>query len=138
MLRQSIIILSALFTLGVNANPNYEDNPITDYVNAQIETLELELELFGTVMNTDIASIESIQVYEIEEELTLDFDTSNYLPADFNAFEGMVTLDWTEIDLYELEEEENFDFNVQDYLPEGFDPYEGMNKTELDQGICYF
>ena len=70
-------------------------------------------------------SIESIDLYEPEEEFEIGFDTTKYLPEDFNARTGMDDIDWSTIELYEIEEEDDFD--PKKYLPEGFNPYEGMD-----------
>ena len=135
MLRQSIITAAVLFTLTLNANPELEDNPIATYISEQIETLELELELFGTQTNDDIISIETLDVYEVEEEVQLNFDTSAYLPKDFNPREGMDDIDWSTIEIYEVEEEVNFDFDVRLYLPHNFNPYRGMS-TYSEISLC--
>lgn len=137
MLRQSILILFAFVALGATATAAPKESPMEELIANQIELLDLELELFGTPANTTIISIASIDVYEVEEESTIDFDTSKYLPKGFNAKAGMEDIDWSSIELYEVEEEVEFDFNVKDYLPKGFDPYKGMN-TLASEGICLF
>jgi len=135
MLRKSILILFVLFAFSANANVEPNENPLDNYIADQIESLELELELFGTTKE-EIISIASIDVYEVEEDLNFDFDTSEYLPLNFNAQEGM-NLDWNSIELIELEEDVEFEFNVQAYLPCGFNPYQGMTEVE-PQDISFF
>jgi hypothetical protein len=122
-------MLFVLFALSVNASAEPKENPMDDFISLQIETLELELELFGTIANEEIISISSIDVYEVEEELSFDYDTSEYLPIDFDAKEGM-NLDWSLIELIEVEEDVDFDFDVKAYLPCGFSPYYGMTEVE--------
>jgi hypothetical protein len=134
MLRKSILILFVLFTFSVNANVEPKETPMDNFIAGQIETLELELGLFGTPINDGIISIESIQVLEIEEEIQFDYDTSEYLPLNFNANEGK-NLDWSSIELLEVEEDVKFNFNVKAHLPSDFNPYIGMTPMK-SQGIC--
>ena len=126
MLRQSILILVALVALNVNANTDTENDPYSDYINLEIEKLELEEVLFEKTVETEVVSIASIEVYELEEELELGFNTKNYLPEGFDAYAGMNDIDWSTIELLELEEEVELGFNPKDYLPKGFNPYKGM------------
>ena len=77
MLRKSILILFVLFAFSVSANVEPKENPMDDFISLQIETLELELELFGTTKE-EIISIASIDVYEVDEELSFDYETSEY------------------------------------------------------------
>lgn len=135
MLHKSILILFVLFTFSANANGELKETPMDNFIAGQIEKLELELELFGTPMNEDIISIESIKVYEIEEEVHFNYDTSEYLPLNFNANEGR-NLDWTSIKLLEVEEEVTFNFNVKAHLPCGFDPHQEINTVITKQSIC--
>ena len=135
MLRKSILMLFVLFAFSVSANVEPKENPMDDFISLQIETLELELELFGT-SNEEIISIASIDVYEVEEEVNFDFDTSEYLPMNFDAKEGM-NLDWNQIELIEVEEDVEFGFDVKAYLPCGFNPYQGMTEVE-PQDISFF
>ncbi len=70
--------------------------------------------------------IEDIYVYEIEEDVIIDFDTKKYLPKGFNSLKGMYELDWDIIELKELEEEVIIDFDTKKYLPKDFNPLKGM------------
>ena len=135
MLRQSISMLFVLFAFSANANIEPKEDPMDNFISLQIETLELELELFGT-SNEEVISITSIDVYEVEEEVNFDFDTSEYLPMNFDAKEGM-NLDWNQIELIEVEEDVEFGFDVKAYLPCGFNPYQGMTEVE-PQDISFF
>ena len=135
MLRQSISMLFVLFAFSANANIEPKEDPMDNFISLQIETLELELDLFGTT-NKEIISIASVDVYEVEEELNFDYDTSDYLPMNFDAQEG-VNLDWSVIELIEVEEEVEFGFDVKAYLPCGFNPYQGMTEVE-PQDISFF
>ena len=70
--------------------------------------------------------VEDVYVYELEEEVTIDFDTKQYLPKDFNPLKGLYDLDWSTIELIELEEEVTIDFDTKQYLPEDFNPLNGL------------
>jgi len=126
MLRQSVLLVFALFALNANANVA-TNNPFNDFLSLEIEKLELEQELFGASTNDEAVSIKSISVYELEEELDLGFDTKGYLPEDFDAREGMHDLDWSTIALYEPEEDLEIGFDTKAYLPNDFNPFIGMN-----------
>jgi len=130
MLRQFTFIF-ALFALNANANTETKNDPFTDYLTLEIEKLELEHELFGFQSNREVVSIESLDIYEIQEEIVLDFDTAEYLPEGFNAREGMEDIDWDTITLYEVEEELDLGFDTKDYLPKDFNPYHGMTLENL-------
>jgi hypothetical protein len=73
---------------------------------------------------TEILKIEDIPVIEKEEEISLGFDTAQYLPLGFNAYKGM-ELDLDDIPFIEEEEEIDLGFDTARYLPEGFNAYEG-------------
>ena len=136
MLRQSILMLFVLFAFSANANVEPKEIPMDNFISVQIETMELELELFGTTTNEEIISIASVDVFEVEEDPNFDFDASEYLPLNFNAQEGM-NLDWNNIELIEVEEEVEFEFDVKAYLPCGFNPYKGMTEV-ASQDISFF
>lgn len=133
MLRQLFVFVFALGALNATADTTPEIDPLADYISLEIEKMELEQELFGVPTNgEEIISIASIDLYEIEEELDLGFDTADHVPNDFNAKEGMNDIDWSTIELYEVEEEIELGFNTKDYLPKGFNPYQGMIKSDSD------
>ncbi|MBT8254123.1 MAG: hypothetical protein HKN00_00155 [Flavobacteriaceae bacterium] len=128
MLRQLFAFGFAIVAWNATAETVSIENPFEAIIALEIEKMELEFELFGEPTDHDaIFPIQSIVVYDLEEELELDFDTTDYLPEDFDAKAGMETIDWSEINLYELEEEIDLGFNTKDYLPKGFNPYEGMS-----------
>ena len=106
MTRYLILLTTALImTTGVAMNNNNTD-PFEAYLSAEIERLELEQELFGLTANQDEPiSIAAIDVFELNEEVCIDFDTSERLPAGFNAREGMNDINWDDIKLYTPEEE---------------------------------
>ena len=128
MLRQLFVFVFALSALNASANTANLVDPFDEIIALEIEIAELELELFGSAANgVDIVEIEDIVLYEVEEEIELDFDTTEYLPEDFNARKGMHDIDWSTIELYELEEELDLGFDTSKYLPKNFNPYRGMD-----------
>lgn len=126
-----VFFVSVLFTLNMSAN-NHGDS---DEINGlDIEKQKLEEVLFTQLENVYLVNIEinEIEVIEIEEELDLRFDTSKFLPVNFNALKGKNDLDWNTIELIEIEEELEINFETKLYLPEGFNPYKGMNTIKND------
>ena len=93
---------------------------------------------FAQSMILDLAiaeiDIEDIIVLEEEEVIDLGFDTTEYLPVGFNAYEGM---DFKLDEIAYLEEEEVIDlgFDTAAYLPADFDPYQ---TAELDLNEIIF
>ncbi len=75
--------------------------------------------------NCEPLPIDDITYIEATEDFELDFDTAQYLPEGFNAYEGMGA-DLTDIVFIENEEEIELEINTAKYLPIGFDAYEGM------------
>lgn len=130
MIRKFIFVMFALIAINANANIEKNINPISDFICNEIEKIELELELFGDITNVEGLCIAAIDVYEIEEELELEFNTANYLPADFIALKRINDIDWSSIELVELEEDVDIGFDTKSYLPYNFNPYEGMKCLE--------
>ncbi|PIB28520.1 hypothetical protein [Maribacter sp. 4G9] len=104
--------------ISAKANPNCVDtnhDPHKAKYNPFAEGLQIAMES----ANLDASEI---VVLKIEEEVDLGFDTSQYLPLGFNAYEGM-ELDVKDIVVLEAEEEVHLGFDVSKYLPENFDAY---------------
>jgi len=74
------------------------------------------------ILDTDFCLFEDVAYIEEDEEIVLDFDTANYLPIGFNAYEGM-DFDLNEIEYVEIETGIELGFDTKDYLPIGFNPY---------------
>ncbi len=76
--------------------------------------------------NPTTLNINEIDYVELEAEFDLGFDTADYLPLGFNAYEG---IDFDLDDIVFVEEEEDIDlgFDTANYLPKGFNAYEGMD-----------
>ena len=127
-------MLFVLFAFSANANVEPKDTPMDSFISDQIEALELEIELFGTPLNDGILNVQSIKVCEVLEEVNFAYDTSEYLPLNFDVNDGK-NLDWTNIELLEEEEDVEFNFNVKEHLPSDFNAYFGMTPLK-SQGIC--
>jgi hypothetical protein len=130
-MKRQLIILFAFFALSANANAETNIDPFSDYLGLEIDKLELEQNLFGNQTKTEAVSIASLDIYQLDEEVSLNFDTDKYLPEGFNAKEGMNDIDWSEISLHELEEEVEIGFDTKDYLPKNFNPYRGMTCDDM-------
>ncbi len=132
---QLTLLLTALFTFNVaTIVEKTPDNSILDsrIIYKTLEELELEDILFNPTNNFTVGNLDavSIEVIDIEEEVELNFDTKTYLPANFNALQGMHDLDWNTIELLELEEEIELGFDTQTYLPEGFNALQGLHDLD--------
>lgn len=122
-------IFSALFVVSSTAIPNEN----SDDIISECELSLLEAELFTN--NSEVIPTEldwsTIELFEVEEEVNLDFDTKDYLPANFNPLKGLRDLDWSSIELFEVEEEVNLSFYTKDYLPANFNPLKGLHDLDL-------
>lgn len=65
--------------------------------------------------------IKDITFTEQELEAELDFNTSDYLPEGFDAYQGEVSVKSLQFVEDEIEE---LGFDTKAYLPEDFNPYE--------------
>ena len=124
-------IFSTLFTLSATAIPNENSDDIIS--ECELSLLEAALftnnsEAIPTKLNWS-----TIELFEVEEEAHLGFDTKDYLPANFNPFKGLHDLDWSTIELFEVEEEVNLGFDTKDYLPIGFNPFLGLDDLDLSK-----
>ncbi len=64
--------------------------------------------------------INTIKFIEEDSQIDLGFDTNEYLPEDFNAYQEEVSVDGIN-----FMEDESIDlgFDTEIYLPQNFDPY---------------
>ncbi|HUH46717.1 MAG TPA: hypothetical protein VLZ54_06165 [Arenibacter sp.] len=112
------ILLMSFTGASKNADLNHDDDPTKCATERN--------ELFAAILCKDEAARnlrpEEIILIEQEEEIELNFDTTAYLPLDFNPYKGW-KIDVNDIVVEEFEEEINLGFEVNDYLPKGFDPY---------------
>lgn len=125
----SSLILAASITVSDNIGEEPEEHPFINTTTVTGEEAYLAHLLFH---NPDVKpiAIDAIELIELEEEVSFNFDTKNYLPENFNPLKGKDDLDWSKIELVELEEEVSFNFNTKDYLPKHFNPYV-CTKTQL-------
>lgn len=103
-----------------------KDNCDREESNAYAALQQPFLSALPTDTNPTTLDINEIDYVELEAEIDLGFEPSDYLPLGFNAYEGMdLDLD----DIIYVEEEEDFDlgFDTAAYLPKGFNAYEGMD-----------
>jgi len=121
-------IFSTLFAVSSTTISN--DN--SDNLTSECELSLLKASLFTN--NSEVMSTEldwsSIELFEIEEEVNLGFNSKDYLPDGFNPLKGLHELDWSTIELFEIEEEVNLGFNSKDYLPEHFNPLKGLHDLD--------
>lgn len=119
----SSLILAASITAADNTLEEPDDYVSGDLLSETVEELGyLESRVFHNPDGKPIA-IDAIEVFELQEEVSFNFDTKVYLPKNFNPLKGKHDLDWSKIELIELEEEVSFDFDVKEYLPKHFNPY---------------
>lgn len=114
MTRLLNLFMVALFSTSALMASTTTNDPLADYLALEIERLELEQELFGIAENhEDPLSIAAIAVYEVDEDDELNFNTGDFLPAGFNAKEGMNELDWNSIKLFKPEEDLDSEMNTE-------------------------
>ena len=82
-------LLSMLFTFNTNAKIRKDTDSLNNSLKG--EQLELEQILFTQIedSSSENLDINDIEVIELEEEVELGFDTSKYLPENFNPYKGM-------------------------------------------------
>jgi len=127
-----ILLLAAFVAFNASAlSADSLDNTKKNYKT--LKEINLEAALFESGNDESL-----FEVYEIEEEVHIDFDTKQYLPENFNALEGKNDIDWSKIELVELEEEIELGFDTQEYLPKNFNPYKGMNCEKENVVVCLY
>jgi len=123
-------LVSVLFILNINAK-NCEGY---DSINSSLSSEQHKLEklLFSSTEDSTFEKLDisDIELIEIDEAVEINFDTQAYLPANFNALQGMHDLDWNTIALVELEEDVELNFNTQAYLPKDFNALKGMHDLD--------
>lgn len=71
------------------------------------------------ISELDELVLDSVDYIEEEADFDLGFDTSDYLPEDFNPYKMYVDLQSVDY----IEEEETLKFDTSKYLPENFDAF---------------
>lgn len=123
------LLFSLLITLTINAkteNQSAYNNSNSEFIALEINQFEIEQDVFSNVVDLTL-NVDDIEVIELEEDVDINFDTTQYLPENFNALAGKNDIDWSNVELIDLEEEVTLGFNTKDYLPENFNPYHGMD-----------
>ena len=130
-------LFSMLLTFNANANPNKSSDVCSECKTENFEECDLRKILFSSNENLHASNLDisTIEIYEIEEEVTLNFDTAKYLPEGFNALKGKDDLNWNTIEIYEIDEEVALNFDTAKYLPVGFNPL--YSKDDLVQSIVH-
>jgi len=122
-------IFSTLFAVSSTTISN--DN--SDNLISECELSLLQASLFTN--NSEVMPKEldwsTIELFEIEEEVNLGFNSKDYLPKGFNPLKGLHDLDWSTIELFEIEEEVDLCFNTKDYLPGHFNPNLNLGVSQL-------
>lgn len=114
-----IIGLSILF-ISFKAGHHYHmNNPMGSIFSDVISVVEHQLQ---HQFPTEILKASEIQFFEIEEEVDLGFDTTEYLPMGFNAYAGM-EFEAQDLEVFELEEQVDLGFDTAPFLPKGFNAY---------------
>ncbi len=93
---------NSLTTLNISAELNDSTSEMTDYASYEL-------------------NLNEIVYLEEEPDLDLGFDTTDYLPEDFNPYESY--FDLNSIIYLENKVEPALGFDTKEYLPENFDPY---------------
>lgn len=85
----------------------------------------LLLPLLGAKTNEIAKPVEfdlsQVEFVEVDEAINLGFDSSNYLPEDFDPYTTSINM--KSIDFIE-EDKVDIKFDTEDYLPEGFNAYQ--------------
>ena len=118
------LILSLVFTASASASIKNMSNDFDD---------SLEYELFDIFSNnSEEFHCSEFEVFEIEEEVEIPFDTKKYLPEGFNRLKGLHDVNWEVINLIEVEEEVEIPFDTKKYLPKNFNALEGLHDLDWD------
>jgi len=96
----------------------------TEFVipNCEKTTLELEKTICTTGVSPIVSDIEMREDYNNlheEEDAIFEFDSTTYLPEDFNAYDENESI-LSAHELLNAEADAPFNFNTSDYLPEDF------------------
>jgi hypothetical protein len=133
------LLFSMLITLTINAktsNSNELSNLNSEFIAFELNQFELELNVFSDMYDITL-NVEDVEVEELEEDVEINFDTTEYLPENFNVLAGKNDIDWSEVELLELEEEVELGFDTKDHLPGNFNPYKGL-ECKQDIVVCLY
>ncbi len=131
---KSFLAICSMLFLTISATSfNTIENP--DSLTLKCTELSFEectLATHFTPVDEEPVKIKDINVYELEEEVTIEFDTQQYLPMGFNPLKGLGDLDWSTIELMEIEDEVTINFDTKQYLPKDFNPLKGLYDLNWD------
>lgn len=65
-------------------------------------------------------NLETVKYIEQPIKIELGFDTAEYLPEDFNPYQGKITIESIN---YIEDDQIDLGFDTEPYLPKGFNPY---------------
>ncbi|NNJ89586.1 MAG: hypothetical protein HKP53_09300 [Eudoraea sp.] len=129
-----LLILCGMVLLGTTSTPQEENSNEflssnePQAVHFSIDNEELIKEhwisndfIINTETEPEILHISSIPYAELEEEFDLGFETSEYLPDDFDPNLAYASL--KELPYYKALEEMELEVDTKRFLPEGFDAY---------------
>ena len=71
-----------------------------------------------------------LELVELEEDVTIPFDTKLFLPEGFNPLKGKHDLDWNTIELVTIDEEVDIVIDSKEYLPRNFNPLNGLHDID--------
>ena len=114
-MRKLFYSLSLLIVFSTSAFATEPDTP--NYLSlCDVSPDSILLKFANSVPNYDF-------IVELEEkDAPFDFNIKDYLPENFNAYEGLFE------EYSSIEEDEAFDFNTKDYLPVGFNANLDLDK----------
>jgi len=134
-----MIKLAFIFSMLFAVSSTTITNENSDNLISECEFSLLEASLFtntSEVMPTEL-DWNTIEVFEIEEDVNLEFNSKDYLPEGFNPLKGFHDLNWSTIELFEIEEEADLGFDTKDYLPENFNPLKGLHDLDLNTIVLF-
>ena len=131
---KSIIAICSMLLISITAT-SFNIIESADSLTLKCTELKLEECALTTHITSNIeepVKVQDIYVYEVEEDVTMEFDTTQYLPNNFNALKGIGDLDWDSIELIQIEEDVVIDFDTKQYLPKYFNSLKGMYDLDWD------
>ncbi|WP_222981486.1 hypothetical protein [Flagellimonas meishanensis] len=96
----------------------YRNYALTAVFTALVGVTAHANDISKTAQDLDVQSIEFI---EEDHSLELGFDTSKYLPENFDPYQGQFSL--SAINFMDLCDEIELGFETKEFLPKDFNPY---------------
>lgn len=114
-----IVVLAILFISFKAGHHHHMDSCMDNIFSDMTSVFEQQLQ---HQFHSEMLKASEIQFFEIEEEVNLGFDTTEYLPMGFNAYVGM-EFEAQDLEVLELEEAVDLGFDTAPFLPKGFNAY---------------